>query len=423
MASQSYTSQSDSLFPLPTILRHGLIAVAFFGILSLVATFSLFIYLTYRLCSWYLKGQLRDGANQFFLLIYNLVLADLQQAVAFALTARYLATDKIEVGTKTCWANGWFISTGDLASGVFILAIAIHTFFAVVKGRRVSNKKFAAGIVSAWIFVYAMAIIGVGIDPHLYVRAGAWCWINHKHESLRLWLHYFWIFVCMFGTVVIYASIFLSIHTHVRRESVAAPAGQGSNQVPLTRAARYMIIYPVVYVICTLPLAGGRMASMTGSSVPYWWYCLAGAAITSCGWLDVLLYACTRRVLIFSPHAPAPHDMGLDTFGWNYSREGFWGTTTTISGPISDGQSAKHDRRDFFSRTTTRSLRGRDSEEHHLADQPQGVITAKTEIEVHSGDIPEGAPRPRYARSDISGYDSEGKGHELVFMNEGGLEL
>lgn len=174
MASQSYTSQSDSLFPLPTILRHGLIAVAFFGILSLVATFSLFIYLTYRLCSWYLKGQLRDGANQFFLLIYNLVLADLQQAVAFALTARYLATDKIEVGTKTCWANGWFISTGDLASGVFILAIAIHTFFAVVKGRRVSNKKFAAGIVSAWIFVYAMAIIGVGIDPHLYVRAGAW---------------------------------------------------------------------------------------------------------------------------------------------------------------------------------------------------------------------------------------------------------
>lgn len=229
----------------------------------------------------------------------------------------------------------------------------------------------------------------------------------------------------MFGTVVVYALIFLTIRTHARRHPEDThEAENGNNQVVMRRAARYMIIYPVVYVICTLPLAGGRMASMTGSAVPYWWYCLAGAAITCSGWLDVLLYACTRRVLVFSAEAPAPDDVGLDTFGWKYSREGYWGTTTTISG--GDGQSQKHDQRDFFSRATTRSVRGRDSEERHLADQPEGVITTKTEFEIRSGSIPQyildSAPLPR--SSETSGYDSEGKGvRELVLMNEGGLQL
>lgn len=48
-----------------------------------------------------------------------------------------------------------------------------------------------------------------------------------------------------------------------------------------------MVLYPVVYTICTLPLAAGRMAAMTGVIVPYAYYSLAGAAIT-CG-LESLL--------------------------------------------------------------------------------------------------------------------------------------
>lgn len=166
--------QTTTLEPLPPVLRHGLIAVATLGILSLISSVGLFTFLTYRLCAWYYKGHLRNGANQFLLLIYNLVLADIQQAMAFALTSVYLSADKIEVGTTMCWANGWFVSTGDLASGGFIFAIALHTFFAVVKGRRVGNRVFFGGIVCLWTFVYMMAVIGVGLDPKLYVRAGAW---------------------------------------------------------------------------------------------------------------------------------------------------------------------------------------------------------------------------------------------------------
>jgi hypothetical protein len=101
------------------------------------------------------------------------------------LTSAYLAADKIEVGTTTCWANGWFVSVGDLASGVFIFATALHTFFAVVKSRRPSNRVSYSCIGGAWIFVYAMTIVGVGIDPKLYVRAGAWvCTSPHTRHAM-----------------------------------------------------------------------------------------------------------------------------------------------------------------------------------------------------------------------------------------------
>ncbi|KIW13223.1 hypothetical protein PV08_08410 [Exophiala spinifera] len=388
MPSNSTVSLSTTLDPLPPVLQRGLVAVAFFGILSLVSSLGLFTFLTYRLCAWKIRGQLRDGANQFLILIYNLVLADIQQAMAFSLTSSYLAENKIEVeNNTTCWANGWFVSTGDLASGVFIFAIALHTFFAVVKGRRPSSRVFYSCIAGCWIFIYTMAIIGVGIDPKLYVRAGAWCWISHRHDPLRLWLHYLWIFICMFGTVLVYALIFLSIRTRSRLRLSARDTAQEHDPASMKRAAKYMIIYPVVYVICTLPLAGARMASMRGIVVPYWWFCLAGSAITSCGWLDVLLYAVTRRVLVFGDRPPPVDDLGLDTIGWKHSGDGFWGTTTTVTGPLGPHNVRRRGKTAGLGRLTPR-LRHRHSDEDHLANHPEGVITTKTTVEVHTGNIP-----------------------------------
>lgn len=164
-----------SLSPLPPVLRHGLTAVSFFGYLSFISSTVLFIFLSYKLISWRIRGQARKGYNQFVLLIYNLVLADIQQSIAFLLTSRWLAEDKIDVETSTCWAQGWFVSTGDLASGVWILTIAIHTFFALVKGYKLPYPVFVAAIFALWTFIYAMALVGIlNHRDDFYVRAGAW---------------------------------------------------------------------------------------------------------------------------------------------------------------------------------------------------------------------------------------------------------
>lgn len=216
-------SQSRTLTPLPRVLRGGLTAVSFFGFLSFFTSTALLFVLTYRLISWYLspasamprrmtderspdaalaeemglpetlyeagnrkkkkkknKTTTRDAPNQFLVLIYNLLLADIQQSLAFLLNAAWLRRDGIIVETATCWAQGWFISTGDLASSAFITTIAVHTYLSVVREYKLPTWAFYCMVSAVWFFIYALAVAGVVItnngaeDGGLYVRAAAW---------------------------------------------------------------------------------------------------------------------------------------------------------------------------------------------------------------------------------------------------------
>jgi G protein-coupled glucose receptor regulating Gpa2 C-term len=208
----------------------------------------------------------------------------------------------------------------------------------------------------------------------------------------------------MFGTVVIYSLIFLSLHTKSKTFAQDSIRSTDSNPAVLKRAAKYMIIYPIVYVVCTLPLAGGRMASMTGMKIPYWWFCLAGSAITSCGWLDVLLYVMTRRVLVFSYAPPPRNDFGLGTLGWKHGGQGFWGTTTVIEGPVTNPRNRRKER-DILGRRTPRPLRSRHSDEDYFAAPPsEGTVAVKTTVEVSSGPIVNA-----YASSDFSAIEMDDK--------------
>lgn len=94
-----------------------------------------------------------------------------------------------------------------------------------------------------------------------------------------------------------------------------------------------MVVYPVVYVICTLPLASARMASMGGHPPSLARLCLSGAMITSNGWLDVLLYTLTRRIMVFSDEPP-PDDNGIDTFStfWSNGSKRFGGKCVIEAG-------------------------------------------------------------------------------------------
>lgn len=220
---------SGSISPLPPVLSNGLVAVATFGFLSFFSSFWLLSYLTYRFVVWHVQpapekrstspepepespttsdanGFLvpasalcppnddnpdaptesvfqriqRQPPNQFLILIYNLLFADIQQAMAFLLNITWIANDSLDVTNSACWAQGWFISTGDLASSVFITAIAVHTYLGVVKNYRLPNWIFYSAILCCWSFTYGLGILGVIITNNgaavggLYVRAGAW---------------------------------------------------------------------------------------------------------------------------------------------------------------------------------------------------------------------------------------------------------
>ncbi|ETS88279.1 hypothetical protein PFICI_02107 [Pestalotiopsis fici W106-1] len=371
MASLLATS-SDTLSPLPSSHRDGLIAVTVFGFLSFIATTTLFIYLTFKLIRWHLqkpaariqteRPQVQttdlslglsqshfaqskadtDAAaqpdvtvisterhvphlNQFLLLVYNLLFAEMHQSTAFLLNVSWTTSNGVWVGTPACWAQGWFISTGDLAASVFITAIAVHTYLTVVKGYQPPQRLLLATIAFLWFFVYALGILGVLITNNgrdaggLYVRAVAWCWMNVKYEKLRLWLHYFWIFLSLGLTSGIYILIFLSLRrdsTHRSSDNREQGRRQPNNSTGRAAGSHPgFLVYPIIYALCTAPLALFRVATMSGRDVSVGMFCFAAAMIASNGWLDVLLFSWTRSSIIFAP-SPDAMDTGLDTFAF-----------------------------------------------------------------------------------------------------------
>lgn len=72
-------------------------------------------------------------------------------------------------------------------------------------------------------------------------------------------------------------------------------------------------MYPAVYVVLTLPIAVGRMVAMTGTAMPDIFFCIAGSFLTSCGWIDALLYTLTRRILVTNDISTAQYNRTVGT--------------------------------------------------------------------------------------------------------------
>lgn len=114
---------------------------------------------------------------------------------------------------------------------------------------------------------------------------------------MRLATHYIWIFLAEFGTVVLYAIMWFQLRRRIAQSAILGSSHTESLK-RLRRVIGYMVIYPIAYIVLSLPLAAGRMATAQGSTPNVVYFCVAGALITSSGLIDVLLYTLTRRNLI-----------------------------------------------------------------------------------------------------------------------------
>ncbi|KAE8353864.1 G protein-coupled glucose receptor regulating Gpa2-domain-containing protein [Aspergillus coremiiformis] len=300
LSPQGYTDAGliMDIGPLPSAQRNGLIAVSIMAILSFLASLILLMFVTYRLIFWRSNYARYIGYNQYIILIYNLVLADLQQSVAFLICLRWIAKNKIEASSAACFLQGLWLQIGDPSSGLFVLAIAVHTFLLVALGHKLSHRIFVSGVVGVWVFVAILVIIPLASHGRfVFIPSGAWCWISEEYEPIRLWTHYIWIFLAEFGTVCLYAIMWFQLRRRIKQSAILG-SSQTDSLRHLRRVIGYMIIYPIAYIVLSLPLAAGRMATAQGQTPSAAYFCVAGALITSSGLVDVLLYTLTRRNLI-----------------------------------------------------------------------------------------------------------------------------
>jgi len=170
----TFESSNYFSFPLswqspPSNLRAGLVAVASIALLSALTTFAALAFITCRFTTW------KAALNQPLVLIFNLLLGDLFQAVGFALDFHWYRIDAILAPSTTCRVQGAFINFGDLASGLFVLAIAIHTWYSIARGQRMNTCGFYTIVSFAWLLSFVLTIIGpIQHGNSFFVRAGNW---------------------------------------------------------------------------------------------------------------------------------------------------------------------------------------------------------------------------------------------------------
>lgn len=113
-----------------------------------------------------------------------------------------------------------------------------------------------------------------------------------------------WVFMNQFGTIVIYLMTFYKLRSktgELLAHGQSLPNSQNAQTVrSVNRITLLMTLYPCVYVLLTLPLSSGRMWSMSHNGRPTddVFSCVAGSLLTSCGWVDSLLYTLTRKRLL-----------------------------------------------------------------------------------------------------------------------------
>lgn len=173
--SKRYFAYPNSLEHLTPTFHTGLIPISLFATLSLISVTGLLGFITYRLISWRKHYKEYVGYNQYVILIYNLLIADLQQSIAFSISFKWLGIDAILAPTVPCFLQGWFLHIGDVASGFFVLAIAVHTWFGVVRGYRMPYKWFVVTILLIWLLALVLTLLGPAMHGNrFFVRAGGW---------------------------------------------------------------------------------------------------------------------------------------------------------------------------------------------------------------------------------------------------------
>lgn len=140
------------------------------GLVSLLSSLSLLLFLTYRFIFWrrFYKRPLAE--NQYVLLIYNLLLADVQQAAAFTIAYHWAKERVVIHPSAACVLQGWWIQVADPGSGLWVLAIAVHTTAVVMTGRQLAYRSFVFCIIGLWMFIILLGLIPVGLHgPNTFV--------------------------------------------------------------------------------------------------------------------------------------------------------------------------------------------------------------------------------------------------------------
>lgn len=248
-----YYEAPNSLLDMSEETHNGLVAIGILATVSLIFTMTLLTFISWRMIAWRSHYSSFIGRNQSIVLIYQLILADFLQSLGFIISFHWAAQRSITGPDGACFTQGLLIQVGDVSSAFFVLAIALHTTYQVIFSRSLSHRAFLASVIGVWVFSLLLTSLAPIIGGRfIFQRAGVWCWIRSNEEGLRLFLHYLWIFIVQFGSILIYCGGFYYLF---KAKSPDSKIRLGASADAINRASMAMLAYALVYTVLTLPLA------------------------------------------------------------------------------------------------------------------------------------------------------------------------
>jgi hypothetical protein len=172
--------------PIDTLRKRGLLALGVTGIFSTVSTFTLLAFLVPRYVSSKAKAQTENWKSASLLLIINLLIADLLQALAWGMMSWYWITqDEISSETRACLLQGFLINWADLASAFFVFAIALGTWWTLWMEKMINYNKMQFMIIVLWLLPLSLSLVGPLTMSEYFtpVASGAWVSVSRYRSQ------------------------------------------------------------------------------------------------------------------------------------------------------------------------------------------------------------------------------------------------
>lgn len=190
MEANSVTGFYPEPYSLPTLPQHtraGLVVIGCLATVSLLTTFTAICFIAHRMLSWRKNLKHHVTLNPAVVLVFNLLIADFLQSSALVISFHWIQEGGIFAPTGWCWAQGGLLHIGDVASGFFVLEIAVYTLFTIVTGRRVAYGWFVGGVLATWGVSVLLTIAGpLRFGSRFFTRAGNWVSTMRKPVTLDL---------------------------------------------------------------------------------------------------------------------------------------------------------------------------------------------------------------------------------------------
>jgi len=251
--------------------------------------------------------------------VIALFAAEVILGLGHVISLKWVIEGEVKVGTF-CTVQGLLRQLGDVGVALATLAIAVQTFVTIwwVKHPQKSVAFISVGI--QWTMAIFLAAIPYGLHtkpPSKYYATPTpyWCWIGQGFTKDRIADEYFWFWLTLFVSIVLYLLLFLFQLGFIKPGTSWYAPKCKPEQTP---AGLWTVIwYPIVYCVMIMPLSIVRWVSFkqvatfgTSHISPVATFTVSTILGLS-GFWDAMLYLLTRAWIFQTkredkPQAPGP---------------------------------------------------------------------------------------------------------------------